>query len=149
MNFSQSSAANSMAPARSLDSVVARRPDWIKGGTATVLLQGGTEPDPELKDIPFILDLARNAEDKQAIRFLYAGQGFGRPFLAPPELPAERLRMLREAFNATMKDPEFAEDARRQKLALEPKTGEHLAELARSIYNTPGAIVDRVTGLIW
>jgi hypothetical protein len=56
--------------------------------------------------------------------------------------------MLRDAFNATMKDSEFIEDARRQKLALEPKDGETLAELAKTIYSTPNAIVERVTNLI-
>jgi tripartite-type tricarboxylate transporter receptor subunit TctC len=132
----------------SLDSIVARRPDWIRSGKAVVLLQGGTEPDPALKDVPFILDLARNEEEKQTIRLLYAGQGFGRPFLAPPDLPSGRLRVLRDAFNATMKDAEFIEDARRQKLALEPKDGETLAELAKTIYSTPNAIVERVTNLI-
>jgi hypothetical protein len=119
-----------------------------RSGKAVVLLQGGTEPDPVLKDVPFILDLARNEEERQTIRLLYAGQGFGRPFLAPPDLPSGRVRMLRDAFNATMKDSEFIEDARRQKLALEPKDGETLAELAKIIYSTPMAIVERVTNLI-
>src|SRR5262249_15248864 len=70
----------------SLDSVKNRRPDWIPNGTVAVLFQGGAAPDPELKDVPFVLDLARNEEERQAIAFLYAGQGFGRPFVAPPDL---------------------------------------------------------------
>src|SRR5262249_13822923 len=71
----------------SLDSVTGKRPDWLASGKAKILLQGGTSPDPHLKDVPFILDRARNDEERQAVRLLYAGQGFGRPFLAPPELP--------------------------------------------------------------
>ena len=63
--------------------------------------------------MPFVLDLARNAEERQVLEFLYAGQGIGRPFVAPPDLPPERLKMLRDAFNATMKDPEFVADVRR------------------------------------
>lgn len=132
----------------SLDSIVARRPDWISGGKAVVLLQGGTEPDPALKNVPFVLDLARSEEEKQAVRFLYAGQGFGRPFLAPPDLPPERLRMLRDAFNETMKDPEFVADARRQKLELEPKDGDTLAALARAVYSMPITTVEKVMSLI-
>jgi hypothetical protein len=105
----------------SLDSIRNRRPDWIPNKTVTVLLQGGAAADPELKDVPLVLDLARTGEQKQAIEYLYAGQGIGRPFVAPPGLPLERLKMLREAFDATMKDPEFIAEAQRNKLQLEPR----------------------------
>ncbi len=57
--------------------------------------------------MPFVVDLAQQPEDKQAIEFLYAGQGIGRPYIAPPGLPADRLKMVQDAFAATMKDPDF------------------------------------------
>jgi tripartite-type tricarboxylate transporter receptor subunit TctC len=132
----------------SLDSVKNRRPDWIPNKTVAVLFQGGAEPNPELKGVPFILDLARSEEHKQAIEYLYAGQGIGRPFVAPPDLPAERLRMLRDAFNATMKDPEFIAEVHARKFELEPEDGEHLATLIRKIYATPKPIIDRIGSLI-
>jgi tripartite-type tricarboxylate transporter receptor subunit TctC len=132
----------------SLDSVKNRRPDWIPKQTVHLLLQGGAEPNPELKGVPFVLDLARNEEEKQAIAFLYAGQGIGRPFVAPPDLPPDRLKMLRDAFNATMTDAEFVADARKSKLDLEPEDGDHLAALIRRIYATPKPIVDRIGSLI-
>jgi tripartite-type tricarboxylate transporter receptor subunit TctC len=132
----------------SLDSVVNRKPDWIPSGRISVLFQGGTAPSPELKNVPFILDFARNAEDRKALEFLYAGQGIGRPFVAPPDLPADRLKMLRDAFNATMRDPEFLADAKRQKLNVEPVSGEQLASLIGKIYATPPAIVERVGNLV-
>jgi tripartite-type tricarboxylate transporter receptor subunit TctC len=132
----------------SLDSVRNKRPDWIAKKTIAVLFQGGVAPDPELKDVPFVLDLARNAEQKEAIEFLYAGQGIGRPFVAPPGLPPDRLKMLRDAFNATMKDPEFLADAQRSKLDVDPEDGEHLAALIAHIYATPKPIVDRIGTLV-
>ena len=132
----------------SLDSVNNRRPDWISGKKVNVLLQGGVGPHPDLKGVPFVLELARNPEERQVLEFLYAGQGIGRPFVAPPDMPAERLKMLRDAFNATMKDAEFVADARRSKLELEPEDGEHLAALIRKIYATPRPIIDRVGNLI-
>jgi hypothetical protein len=132
----------------SLDSIKIRRPDWIANKTVIILLQGGAVPNPELKDIPFVLDFARSDEQKQAIEFLYAGQGIGRPFVAPPALPPERLKMLRDAFNATMRDADFMADARKSKLELEPEDGGHLATLIAKIYATPKPIVDRVTALI-
>jgi tripartite-type tricarboxylate transporter receptor subunit TctC len=132
----------------SLDSIRNRRPEWIAKKTVLLLFQGGAQPNPEIKDVPFVLDFARTPEQKQAIEFLYAGQGIGRPFVAPPDLAPERLKMLRDAFMATMRDPEFVADARRSKLDLEPEDGAHLAALVKKIYATPRPIVDRVGALI-
>ncbi len=132
----------------SLDSVSGKRPDWIPMKKVVILFQGGAAPNPELKDVPFVPDFATKAEDKQAIEFLYAGQGIGRPFIAPPDLPAERIKMLRDAFSATMKDPDFLADAHKQKLDVEPEDGEHLAALIKKIYATPKPIVERIAELI-
>ncbi len=132
----------------SLDSVIGKRPDWIATKKVNVLFYGGAKPNTDLQGAPFIVDLARNAEEKQALEFLYAGQGIGRPFVAPPDLPADRLKMLRDAFNATMKDKDFVADVTKQKLDLEPEDGEHLEALIRKIYATPKAVVDKIGELI-
>jgi len=132
----------------SLDSVNQRKPDWIANKTVNVLLQAGAEPHPSLKGVPNVFDLARNDEERQVLEFLYAGQGIGRPFVAPPDLPPERLKMLRDAFNATMKDLEFIADVKRNKFDLEPEDGEHLTALINKIYATPKAIIERVSNLI-
>ncbi len=132
----------------SLDSVKVRQPDWIPNGTVSVLFQGGTKPNPELKDVPFVVDLAQKPEDKQAIEFLYAGQGIGRPFIAPPGLPPDRLKMLRDAFDATMKDPDFIAEANLRKLNLDPEDGEQLEALIKKTYATPKPIIDRIAKLI-
>ena len=95
-----------------------------------------------------VLDLARTEDDRKALSVLYSGMGIGRPFIAPPGLPAERVATLRAAFEATMKDPEFMADARRQKLVLEPSTGEHLAAIVDRLYATPQAVIERVGSLI-
>src|SRR5947208_16039773 len=113
-----------------------------------VLFYGGSEPNPALKDVPFILDLARDDQQKRTIEFLYAGQGIGRPFVAPPDLPPERLKMLRDAFAAAMTDPEFIAEARRNKLDLEPEDGEHLAALVQKIYATPKPVIEKIAGFI-
>ncbi|MGE5779199.1 MAG: hypothetical protein ACM30D_07810, partial [Hyphomicrobiales bacterium] len=65
-----------------------------------------------------------------------------------PDLPPERLKMLRDAFNAPMRDADFVAEAKNSKLDREPEDGEHLAELIKKIYATPTPIVDRVTSLI-
>ena len=132
----------------SLDSVKVRRPDWISSGAVSVLFQGGAKPNPELKGVPFVPDLAQRSEDREAIEFLYIGQGIGRPFIAPPSMPPERLKMLREAFDATMKDPEFIAEANQRRFSLDPENGEQLAALIGKAYATPKPIVDRIAKLI-
>ena len=132
----------------SLDSIKIRRPDWIPTRKISILFQGGAEPNPELDGVPFVLDLALTGEQRQALEFLYAGQGIGRPVVAPPDLPPDRLKMLRDAFKATMTDPAFVAEAQKSKLDLEPEDGEHLAVLIAKIYATPKPIVDKITSMI-
>jgi tripartite-type tricarboxylate transporter receptor subunit TctC len=132
----------------SLDSVKARRPDWISSGTISVLFQGGIKPSPELKGVPFVVDLAKTPEDKQAIEFLYVGQGIGRPFIAPPGLAPATLKALREGFDATMKDPAFIAEATKRRYALDPETGDELEALVQKAYATPKPIIARIAKLI-
>jgi len=131
----------------SLDSVIGKRPDWLATKKVRILFQGGSEPNTHV-DAPFVLDLAKNEEQKAEIRFLYAGQGIGRPFVAPPNLPADKLKMLREAFDKTMKDPDFIADVKRQNLDLDPKDGAQLEKLISDIYATPRPIIDKIGKLI-
>jgi tripartite-type tricarboxylate transporter receptor subunit TctC len=132
----------------SLDSVYGKRPNWVKDGVVNIVFHGGAEPNPSLKNVPFVLDLAKDEQQKTELRFLYAGQGIGRPFVAPPDLPADRLKMLRDAFNATMKDPEFIADVKKAGLDLEPEDGAHLEALIKQIYATPKPIVEKIGNLI-
>ena len=131
----------------SLDSIKSRRPDWIATRKVNVLFQGGAEPNPTV-DAPFVVDLGKTEEQKTAIRFLYAGQGIGRPFVAPPNLPADKLKILRDAFDKTMKDPDFIADAKAQKFEVDPRDGAYLEALIRSIYATPKPIIDKISKLI-
>jgi tripartite-type tricarboxylate transporter receptor subunit TctC len=133
---------------QAFDVVSAEHPDWITGKKVVILFQGGAAPNRDLKDVPFVNDLARTPEDRQAIEFLYAGMGIGLPFVAPPDLPAGRAKMVQDAFSATMKDADFVADAKKQKLDVAPKDGELLTALVKKSYATPKPIVDKVAELI-
>jgi tripartite-type tricarboxylate transporter receptor subunit TctC len=132
----------------SLEGVFASRPDWVTSKKVAVLFQGGTAPNRDLKDVPFVNDVARTLEDRQAIEFLYAGERLGRPFVAPPSMAPERMKMLQDGFVATMNDPDFLADAKKQKLDVIPIDGEQLTTLVRKIYATPKPVVDKVTELV-
>jgi tripartite-type tricarboxylate transporter receptor subunit TctC len=132
----------------SLDSIKSRRPTWLPQKTAVILFQGGVARHPDVQGVPVVIDLVKTEPERQLIKFLYAGQNIGRPFVAPPGLAPERLRMLRDAFQATMKDPDFAADVKQAKFELEPEDGAHLETLIRNIYATPKEIVDKVGSLL-
>jgi tripartite-type tricarboxylate transporter receptor subunit TctC len=106
-------------------------------------------PTADLQAVPFVNDLAHTPEDQQAIEFLFAGVvGLGRPFIAPPGMPAERMKMVQDAFMTTMKDADFLADAKKQKLDVVPTDGEHFPTLVKKIYATPKLIVDKIAELI-
>jgi tripartite-type tricarboxylate transporter receptor subunit TctC len=132
----------------SYDSAYSKRPDWFDKRIVNVLFQAGVEPNPEVKNAPFLFDLIKSAEHKQALEFLYAGQGIGRPFIAPPDMPPAVTNAVRAAFAATMKDPEFIADAKKLKLDVHPEDGAKLEGLIRRIYATPKNLVDQVSALI-
>ena len=130
----------------SLQSVTQKRPTWISSGQVKVLFQGGGEPNANVK-APFILDLARTDDLKAEIKFLYAPQGIGRPFVAPSLDPAAA-KMLQAAFDATMKDPEFIAEAAKEKATLKPRNGAYLSSLIRDLYATPKPLVAKMGKLI-
>jgi len=117
-------------------------------GRINVLLQAALEPDPRIKDVPMVLDAVRSADDRKALELFFARAAMGRPFVAPPDMPADRLKMVRDAFRDTMRDPEFIEDAKRNMLDVAPADGEHLAALIQKVYATPKPIVDKIGELI-
>lgn len=131
----------------SWDSAYGKRPQQFKDGTFRVLFQAGPQVEAEI-GAPSIFTFAKTPEQKQALDFLYAGQGIGRPFIAPPDMPADRVKMLRDAFDATMRDPEFLAEAKKGKLDVNPQTGQHLEDLIRRIYATPKQLVERIAALI-
>ncbi len=133
---------------QSLESIALRKPDWIASGKAVILMQGGAAPNPRLKEVPFVPDLANNAEDRTALEFLLAGEGLSRPFIAPPGMAPERAKMLQDAFMATMRDPEFVADAHKQQLEVDPRDGEYVAAFVKKVYATPMSVVEKIAGLV-
>jgi tripartite-type tricarboxylate transporter receptor subunit TctC len=127
----------------SYQSVLQKRPTWIANGDVNVILQGGVAPDPRVK-APFVVDLAKTAEQQEEIKFVYSEQGIGRPFLAPPGMDPARVKMLRDAFAATMKDPDFVADAQKAKVTVASRDGAYLLGIIDAMYATPRAVIEKV-----
>jgi hypothetical protein len=91
--------------------------------------------------VPFSVDIAPSERDRQVARLLLSSNQLGRPFLASAAVPAERVRVLRRAFDATMKDPNFVADAKKLRLPVSPKTGEEALKVVEDIYRAPDEVV--------
>ena len=124
----------------------ATRPDWVLGNDRklVMLVQIGLTREPELGDVPLLMELPEAAEDRAALRLLSAPTTIGRPIGAPPGVPADRIAALRAAFDATMKDPAFIAEAKALKLDLQPVSGAQLQQIVADIVSTPPSAVARL-----
>lgn len=125
------------------DSLQAVKPDWITDKKVRILVQVALEKHPDLKDVPSLIDLARNDEQRQIIALWSAPNKMGRPFYAPAELANDRAEVLRRSFDRTMKDPALLAEAKKTKVFVSPSTGEQVQALIERIYATPRNVVDR------
>jgi len=132
----------------SWSSVVAVRMDWFKKKTIHVLMQLALEKHDDLPDVPLVVDLAKNDDDRQMLRLIFARQALGRPFLAPPDLPQDRAAALRTAFMNTMKDKAFLADAGKAKLEITPVTGDAVQKIMVDAARTSPQILKRAAEFI-
>jgi tripartite-type tricarboxylate transporter receptor subunit TctC len=113
-----------------------------------VLVQFNLEKNPDLPDVPRAIERAKDDEQRQVLRLLIAGQYVGRPFIAPPDIPAERKAALRAAFDATMKDPEFLAEAEKEDMEITPISGAAIDTFIGELYRTPKDVVGKAAAII-
>jgi len=119
------------------------RPDWIQTKKINVLFHTGATESPDLPGVPRIRNLVKDETDRKALEFLLAREVMGRPFVAPPGIPADRAKALRDAFNATMKDSEFLKDAARGNIEVNLVTAEEIDALLKDATALPPAVIER------
>jgi tripartite-type tricarboxylate transporter receptor subunit TctC len=129
-------------------SIKSQKTDWLRERKISLLAQFGMEKNADLPDVPLVLERAANDEQRQVLRLLIAGQFVGRPFFAPPELPSDRKAALRQAFDATMKDPEFLAEAGRLDMEISPIAAAVVDEFLADMYRTPKEIVRKAASAI-
>jgi tripartite-type tricarboxylate transporter receptor subunit TctC len=116
----------------------------IDEGKIRLIAQGALTKDPRYPDLPNILDQAKTPELQQALEFLYLPLALGRSLAAPPEVPANRLEVLRSAVLKTMHDPDFLADAKRLEIDVEPMNAADTRAMVERLFATPPAIVARI-----
>lgn len=125
------------------DSLQTQVLDEIKSGKVIILVQTGMEKASDLPNVPLVLDHARTPEDRIVLEFLVARQYMGRPFVAPPGVPADRVELLRTAFMSIMNDPSFHETAKKMQVPLAPISGTLVQAHVEKLFAMPKTIVDR------
>jgi len=123
---------------------MASEPTWIPQKLIIPLIQSGLEKEPELPDVPLIIDQPVKPADRPLLEFMARTATVGRPLATTPGVPAERVAALRAAFAATLKDPDFVATAAKEHMEIKPMTGEKLAEIIAGLLNTPADVRERV-----
>ncbi len=126
----------------------ASRPHWVKNNWLQPLVQFGMEKLPELPNVPSALDLVKNADNRKLLNIILIRQEVGRPLAAPPGIPAERLAILRTAFEMTMKDKAYLAEAAKLNQEIEPLSGPQIHTFINEFYDAPTAVVARAARLI-
>jgi len=119
------------------------RGNLARAGGLNVLLQAALKADPRIKDVPMVIDAVRAPDDRRALELFFARAAMGRPFVAPPGVPADRLAALRTAVDAAIADPAFLDDARKQNLTVVPVAAREMTEIVSNAYKAPPEVVRR------
>ncbi|MFM1815502.1 MAG: hypothetical protein RLZ98_2197 [Pseudomonadota bacterium] len=124
-----------------LTSITSLRPQWLTEKLITVPILVGERRAKQFPDSPTLLEFAKDEMTRQVVRLLTVSQDLDRPVLAPPGVPAERVALLRSAFNATMQDRAFNAAIEKQKLTLDWVGGDEVAKTLAAAYSTPADVV--------
>jgi tripartite-type tricarboxylate transporter receptor subunit TctC len=123
--------------------------EWVAGHKIDPITRSGPIVPPDLPPtVPYVLDIAPNERDREIIRLLTASGQVGRPFIASASVPAERIAILRMAFDQTVADPEFIADARKLRLPVSPKSAKGALRTVEAIYATPNDIVQAARKIV-
>jgi tripartite-type tricarboxylate transporter receptor subunit TctC len=125
---------------------------WRKKGFVHVIVQTGKRRDaklPEVPTLPELMDQHKTADSARRLSaVILAANEIGRPIVATPGIPADRVKILRDAFMKAMKDPELLDDAKKKKLELDPVSGEDLESLGKEIVAQPPDVIERMKKLL-
>lgn len=131
----------------SLSSIKSARPEWLDNKRIDLLVQLGMQKSPELPHVPLMLDLATDESWRQALTVLAGNWEAARPLGAPPGVPSARMATLRAAFDTTMVDNAFLEEARKMKLEVDPINAAAVKKIIDQLYATPAAVVNKLIAI--
>jgi tripartite-type tricarboxylate transporter receptor subunit TctC len=123
------------------NSLLSEHAEWLKTGKINLLAQVGHERDPDFPSVPLLTEFAKTDDARRILEFFSTDIVIGRPFVTSPGVPAERVAVLRKAFDSLLKDPAFREDMKKASLDIGPVAGERIQKIVADFMNTPADIV--------
>src|ERR1700681_3266457 len=129
----------------SWNTMLRTKQEWLQSHKINVLVQAVPERSSELPTVPTLVELGNTPDDKMALAFYTSSSAVGRAMIATPGIPADRVKALREAFNATQQDPEFLAEIEKSELEFNPASGQYLQQLTQTVASTPRATVLRTS----
>jgi tripartite-type tricarboxylate transporter receptor subunit TctC len=134
--------------AGSLLSWTARQQAWLREGKVTYLVQIGLVKDKEIPNVPLLLDLAKDDKTRKLYALMSSASAVGRSIFAPPDVPADRVAMLRAAFDKAVADPKLIAEAKKREVTLNPSKGAEIQQIVRDTIATPKEVVDQLRKLL-
>src|SRR5215470_10270630 len=129
----------------------AQRTDWLREGKLNLLLQGALAPHPELAllGVPTPWAYIKDDTDRQAVELMVEfQQSFGRTYMAPPGVPAELVHILRSAFMAALRDPDFLVEAGNLRIEVTPQAGDEIQRTVGAFHSAPRHVVERLKQIV-
>jgi len=127
-----------------LSSLLSTQGQQLNEGKLKILAQVALEKHPDLQGVPLVTEFISDPLKRQKLEFSISWLPMGRPFVAPPGVPADRLQILRDSFMATARDPELLAEAKKMNLDISPLSGEATQALVEKLYQTPKEVIDGV-----
>jgi tripartite-type tricarboxylate transporter receptor subunit TctC len=131
-----------------LSSLMSTQGHQVADGKLKIIAQVALEKHADLKDVPLVTDFIQDEAKRKALEFSISWLPMGRPFVAPPGVPADRVKILRDSFMAAIRDPELLAEAQKMKLDISPMTGEQTQALVAKLYETPKDVIEKVRAIM-
>jgi hypothetical protein len=128
-----------------------QQPEWLRQKKLNLLVQDSIEPQPELAalGVPTPWKYINDEIDRKAVALMVSfQQAFGKAYLAPPGVPGEQIRTLRDAFGSVLRDPEFLADAENQRVEVAAQSGEEIQRVVETVYGAPKDVVERLKKIV-
>ena len=120
----------------------------VRDKKVKLLVQMGVTPHPDLKHVPFALDLVKDEDERKVLELTFSKFQMSRPLFVAAEVPRERVQALRRGFDAMMEDPEMLADAEQSQIDIDPLSGEEVQKLVQKLFGTPLPLVEKARALL-
>ena len=132
----------------SWNTIIRTKKDWVDTKKVSILVQAALERTKDLPDTPTIVEMGHTADDRAALALYTSSAEVSRPLIGTPGIPADRLKVLRDAFMAVTRDPELLAEIKKAQIDFDPAPGEYLQQLAERVAKTPRDIVQRASAAL-